>query len=94
MQPKKLTNEKREKYIRFMQNKIDNIDDKKFNILLSHDPENFEIYKDLGVDMIFSGHDHGGLIRIGKICLLSPRKRFGSEVLLYKFPYAGFLCEK
>lgn len=85
MQPKKLTNEKREKYIRFMKNKIDSIDDKKFNILLSHDPENFEMYKDLGVDMIFSGHDHGGLIRIGKICLLSPRKR-----LFPKYAYGKY----
>lgn len=89
MQPKKLTNEKREKYIRFMQNKIDNIDDKKFNILLSHDPENFEMYKDLGVDMIFSGHDHGGLIRIGKICLLSPRKR-----LFPKYAYGKYTQDK
>ena len=89
MQPKKLTNEKREKYIRFMQNKIDNIDDKKFNILLSHDPENFEMYKDLGVDMIFSGHDHGGLIRIGKICLLSPRKR-----LFPKYAYGKYTLDK
>ena len=85
MQPKKLTNEKREKYIRFMKNKIDSIDDKKFNILLSHDPENFEMYKDLGVDMIFSGHDHGGLIRVGKICLLSPRKK-----LFPKYAYGKY----
>lgn len=85
MQPKKLTNEKREKYIRFMKNKIDSIDDKKFNILLSHDPENFEMYKDLGVDMIFSGHDHGGLIRVRKICLLSPRKK-----LFPKYAYGKY----
>lgn len=76
MQPKRLTNEKREKYIRFMQNKLGDIDNTKLNILLAHDPENYKMYKDLGVDLIFSGHIHGGLIRIGKICLLSPRKHF------------------
>jgi len=30
----------------------------------------------LNVDLIFSGHIHGGLIRFGKICLLSPRRKF------------------
>lgn len=36
---------------------------KRFNILLSHIPE-IEKFKDFGVDIIFSGDTHGGLIRI------------------------------
>lgn len=35
-----------------------------FNILLSHRPEPFSIYKNMKVDLVFSGHAHGGQIRI------------------------------
>ena len=75
MQPKILTEEKKEKYIKYMKNKLKDINVNEFNILIAHDPENFELYEKLGVDLIFSGHIHGGLIRIGKVCLLSPRRK-------------------
>ncbi len=35
-----------------------------FNILLSHRPELFETYVNAGVDLVFTGHAHGGQIRI------------------------------
>jgi len=35
-----------------------------FNILLSHRPEQFNIYKEFNIDLVFSGHVHGGQIRI------------------------------
>lgn len=35
-----------------------------FEILLSHRPELFELYSDNNIDMIFSGHAHGGQIRL------------------------------
>lgn len=35
-----------------------------FNILLSHRPELFEVYKSANIDLVFSGHAHGGQIRI------------------------------
>lgn len=35
-----------------------------FNILLTHNPDDFEIYADWGADLIFSGHVHGGMIRL------------------------------
>lgn len=38
--------------------------DNKFNILLSHRPEQFNVYKDMKMDLVFSGHAHGGQIRI------------------------------
>lgn len=38
--------------------------DTDFNILLSHRPEQFSIYKEMNVDIVFSGHAHGGQIRI------------------------------
>lgn len=38
--------------------------DTNFNILLSHRPEQFNVYKDMKVNLVFSGHAHGGQIRI------------------------------
>ncbi len=76
MQPKKLTKEKEQKYIKYMKNKLSDIEKNNFNILIAHDPENFDMYRSLNVDLILSGHVHGGLIRFGKICLLSPRRKF------------------
>ena len=48
-----------------------------FNILLSHRPEHFEIYKEFNIDMVFSGHAHGGQIRIPFLKgVLSPNQGF------------------
>ena len=35
-----------------------------FTILLSHRPELFDIYVEFGVDVVFSGHSHGGQFRL------------------------------
>ena len=35
-----------------------------FNILLSHRPELFSTYADLDIDLTFSGHAHGGQVRL------------------------------
>lgn len=75
MQPKVLTEKRKNKYISYMKAKLSSIDQNNYNVLLTHDPENFEMYEKLKVDLIFSGHVHGGLIRLGKICLLSPRRK-------------------
>lgn len=74
MQPKILTAQREEKFINYMNKKLAPVDINKFNILITHDPENFKMYQKLNIDLIFSGHIHGGLIRFGKICLLSPRR--------------------
>ena len=34
------------------------------SVLLSHRPEYFEMYAELGFDLVFSGHAHGGQIRL------------------------------
>lgn len=39
-------------------------DDSVFQILLSHRPELFDIYANQNIDLIFSGHAHGGQFRI------------------------------
>lgn len=36
----------------------------KYKLLLSHRPELFSLYKEYGYDMVFSGHTHGGQIRL------------------------------
>lgn len=48
-----------------------------FNILLSHRPELFEVYRVMKVDLAFSGHAHGGQIRIPFMGgILSPNQGF------------------
>ncbi len=51
--------------------------DTNFNILLSHRPEYFHIYAKVGIDLVFSGHAHGGQIRIPFIGgLVAPNQGF------------------
>lgn len=55
-------------------------DDKMINILLAHTPKYMETYMRWGADLSFSGHYHGGVMRIGKnMGLISPDPSF--------FPY-------
>ena len=44
--------------------KLDNLlsEDDGYTILLSHRPELFEIYVEKGVDLVFTGHAHGGQV--------------------------------
>ncbi len=48
-----------------------------FNVLLSHRPELFSVYNELKIDLVFSGHAHGGQIRIPFVGgVLSPNQGF------------------
>ncbi len=48
-----------------------------FTILLSHRPEHFATYVESGVDLVFSGHAHGGQFRIPFIGgLIAPHQGF------------------
>lgn len=39
-------------------------DEDGFTVLLSHRPELFEVYASSGVDIVLSGHAHGGQFRL------------------------------
>ena len=50
---------------------------KEYTILLSHRPELFEVYAESGIDLVFSGHAHGGQFRIPFIGgLIAPDQGF------------------
>ncbi|MCR4616591.1 MAG: metallophosphoesterase [Lachnospiraceae bacterium] len=53
-------------------------DENTCNILLAHNPDFFEDYVDYGADIVFSGHVHGGIVRIPIINkgILSPNATF------------------
>jgi predicted MPP superfamily phosphohydrolase len=43
---------------------VSELSDDKLQILLVHRPENFELYAEAGVDLVFAGHAHGGQVRL------------------------------
>ncbi len=47
-------------YSDYISNYTSALSDDKYNILLAHRPKFLESYADLGVDLVFSGHAHGG----------------------------------
>lgn len=47
------------------------------NLLIAHDPLFFSAYEEWGADLVFSGHVHGGMIRLPLLGgLLSPERKF------------------
>ncbi len=51
-----------------------------YTILLSHRPELFEAYAEMGVDLVFSGHAHGGQYRLPFVGgLIAPGQGFFPE---------------
>ena len=48
-----------------------------FTLLLSHRPELFDVYVDMGVDLVFTGHAHGGQFRLPVVGgLVAPNQGF------------------
>ncbi|MBP3040976.1 metallophosphoesterase [Bacillaceae bacterium Marseille-Q3522] len=59
---------------------LGSMDDEKFTVLLAHNPVYFDTYAEWGADLVFSGHIHGGIIRIPFVGgLLSPERVFFPE---------------
>ena len=51
-----------------------------YTILLSHRPELFDVYVDTGMDLVFSGHAHGGQFRLPFVGgLVAPNQGFFPE---------------
>lgn len=50
-----------DKYLREVKK---DLDEDSFKILLSHRPEKIDVYAGYGFDLVFSGHAHGGQVRI------------------------------
>lgn len=73
---KDLTEQVLEKYKKDYEEKIGVINKNEYNILLSHDPMDFEVYARMGFDLIFSGHLHGGGIRFFGIGVATARKNW------------------
>ncbi len=59
---------------------IGEADKSEYNILLTHNPKHFEEYSKWGADLVFSGHVHGGMVRLPVVgALFSPERTFFPE---------------
>lgn len=57
-----------------LQMRIGSADQRKYQILLAHNPVFFPQYKEWGADLVLSGHLHGGIVRIPGIGgIISPQ---------------------
>lgn len=65
------------KYSNLEQRLVEMSDESGYQILLSHRPELFDIYVENKIDLIFTGHAHGGQFRIPRIGgLVAPDQGF------------------
>ncbi len=51
-------------------------DKDKVDILLAHNPKDYDSYKRWGADIVFSGHTHGGMIRLFDRGIISTDRSF------------------
>lgn len=78
-----MSDENAEKYfldVEHIQKLIGTSNTNSFNLLLTHNPVYFDVYKDWGADLTLAGHMHGGVIRIPfKGGLISPERVYWPE---------------
>ena len=56
---------------------LGDLDKNVYNILLAHSPKYFELYEQMGFNLVLSGHYHGGAVGLGNgKGLISPQFRF------------------
>ena len=62
-----------------------------FELLLTHNPKFFPFYADWGADLVLAGHVHGGIMRIGRLGMISPDYRLFPKYSggLYRYPEKG-----
>lgn len=48
----------------FIENTVEELDPSLYTLLLSHRPEVFDIYVEEKIDVVFTGHAHGGQVRL------------------------------
>lgn len=64
-------------YAADIRNKLGEVNEEEFSVLLAHSPNFFPEYADWGADLTLSGHFHGGTIRLYEdIGLMTPQYQF------------------
>lgn len=81
---------KNELQINEINEKLGQLEADKFNILIAHSPEYFNTYSEWGADLILSGHNHGGLVRLPVFGgVISPKLK-----IFPKYDYGRFTKDK
>lgn len=74
----------------YMESKLGKLGDGEYRILIAHNPKYFKGYADYGANLIFSGHVHGGLVRLPLLGgVVSPDIR-----LFPKYDYGRYVYNK
>ena len=60
----------------YLEQLLGEVDEKRFSVLLAHNPGYFQSYAGWGADLVISGHVHGGMVRVpGWKGVISPNYR-------------------
>ena len=58
-------------------------------LLLAHNPLCFPVYAEWGADYTFSGHVHGGIVRLFGVAMLSPERKFFPKYAKGVYDFGG-----